>query len=111
MCIRDSHQRPGGFDIVILAVSFLADDQWDVGRISLDGIMAVHFDPQLLQPVLKESGAFLAAVFCDHYAAHIETMAFEDGHETQYIHIVGDAQISADLVFLNICLLYTSRCV
>ena len=64
--------------------------------------MAVHFDPQLLQPVLKESGAFLTAVFCDHYAAHIETMAFEDGHETQYIHIVGDAQISADLVFLNI---------
>ena len=64
--------------------------------------MAVHFDPQLLQPVLEEGGALLAAVFCDHHAADKKSVAFEDGHEAQHVHIVGDAQISADLILLDI---------
>ena len=58
--------------------------------------------PSFSSRVLEEGGALLAAVFCDHHAADKKSVAFEDGHEAQHVHIVGDAQISADLILLDI---------
>ena len=50
----------------------------------------------------EEIRALLAAVLRDDNAADIETVFFKGAFQAEYIIIVGDTKISADLVFFNV---------
>ena len=47
-------------------------------------------------------GALLPGVFCDDNAAYKETVLTVNTDQTHHVLIVSDAQISADLILLNV---------
>ena len=98
----DHHQGTGGFHIVVFAVSFVADDEGNIIGVSRNGIVAVDFDAQCLQTALEGVGGGLTGVLGHHHAAHIEALAAECVDEAEHVHVIGDAQVAANLVLLNI---------
>ena len=42
---RNHNQRSGRFDVIVLAISFIADDEGHVGRISGNKVVLVHLEP------------------------------------------------------------------
>ena len=64
--------------------------------------MAIHLDPKALQPLLESIRRALPLVARDNHAAHIKPNGAERIRQPQNIRIIGDAEIAADLVFLNI---------
>ena len=98
----DDHQRSGGLNIVVAAVAVLADDQRDVGRVALDGVVDVDGDVLLLQLRLELICAVLAGVMGDDHAAYVQASLLELLSQTEDILIVGDAQIAPDLVLLDV---------
>ena len=68
----DDDKRPGGLDIVVFSISVFTDDQGDIGRISVDIVVQIDLDAQVLQVTFEHQGPFLAGQLCDDYAAHIK---------------------------------------
>ena len=98
----EHHQGTGGLHIVVAAEALVADDFRDVMGIALDAVVAVDLDAQLLQAGLEGVGGGLAGVLGDHDAAHIQAAGAENVDQAQYVHVIGDAQIAAHLVFLDV---------
>ena len=67
--------------------------------------MTVYFDSEMFKLCFKDICGCLAGVAGDDHAAHIEPLITVFLDETQYVGIVGDAKIVADLVFLNVAAL------
>src|SRR5699024_10637423 len=101
---RSSHddKRSGSLDVVILTVAFVADDERDIGRISGYIIMKVYRNVHRLQSVLEENSALLSRKLSDHDAAHVQILLPVRLDQAENIRIICDAEISADLIFLNI---------
>ena len=99
---RYHHQRPFCLDIVVFSKAVVADDQGDIAGIAVDGVVAVYTDPHFFQLCLKLEDGRLVGVVGDDYASHIEPPVRKGVDEPQNVHIVGDAQIVADLVFRDI---------
>ena len=59
-------------------------------------------DTQLFQAVFKEVCAFLACIAGDTYAAYIKSSFAEHVDQTEYVFVIGDAQVAAHFVFINI---------
>ena len=97
-----NHQGLGGFDIIILAVALVADDQRHVAGIAVNGIVAVHADSHVLQLVLKQIRAGLPGIMCDDHASHIQALIRKRLDEAEDINVIGDPEIRADLIFFNI---------
>ena len=89
-------------NVVVFAETVLADDQGDIGGIPLDGIVQIDPDVFLFQLCLKLVGAFLACVMRDDNASDKETFPEELFAQTKDIHIVGDSQVTAHLVFFDV---------
>ena len=98
----DDYQRSGCLNIIISSISLIAHDQRNIGRISFNNIMSVDTDSHVFKTVAEEIRALLAAVLRDDNAADIETVFFKGAFQAEYIIIVGDTKISADLVFFNV---------
>ena len=64
--------------------------------------MKVNFDVFLFQFGFKLFRTALAGVVGDDNASHIQAPVQEFIPEAEHIHIIGDAQISPDFIFLNI---------
>ena len=64
--------------------------------------MMIGFDAKIIQPFTELVRGRLSRIFRHADATHIQTHAAERVDEPQYIHIIRDAEISADLVSLNI---------
>ena len=64
--------------------------------------MTVDFDSQLFQLVLKLDDGRDIHVVGDHDASYGEATVCENPDQAQYIHVVGDSQVVADLIFRNI---------
>ena len=64
--------------------------------------MAVHFDAERLQALLKYIGDRLTAVMGNDYAADIKPDAAKGIDQAKSVIIVGDAQVSAAFIPLNI---------
>ena len=69
-------------------------------------IMEVDTDAQILQPPSEEKGAVLPGILCDGYAAHIEAVFMKRVDQAQDVGIIGDAQITAYFIFLNVLCAY-----
>ena len=65
-------------------------------------VMHVYRDIQILKAVFEEDGAFLSGILCDDNASYIKTVFTERIHQPENVGIVGNAQISANLIFLNV---------
>ena len=65
-------------------------------------VVEVDADAQILQPSSEEKGAVLPGVLCDGYAAHIEAVFMKRVDQPQDVGVIGDAQISAYFIFLNV---------
>ena len=100
---RDDDKRLGGLDVIVLSVAVIAYNVGNVVRVAIDRIMTVYFDSEMFKLCFKDICGCLAGVAGDDHAAHIETLITVFLDETQYVRIVGDAKIVADLVFLNVC--------
>ena len=89
-------------DIVVAAEAVVTDDARDVGRIVRDDVVPVHADAERLEPALELLGRGLAAVVRDDDAADIQSAALKRVDQAQGVVVIGDAEIAAALVALDI---------
>ena len=71
-------------------------------RIAVDGVVDVRFDTLALQTVTELVGSLLAVVVGDDHRAHHELAVHELVAQAQHVLVVGDAQVGAHLVLLNV---------
>lgn len=61
--------------------------------------MNVNRDAELLQSLFKGICAVLAGILGNYYASDVEAASAELVDQTEYITVVGDAEVTADFVF------------
>ena len=98
----DDHQRTACFNIIILPVSFIADDERNIAGIAVNAVVAIGPNTHVLQLGTEHIRSALAAVLGDHHAAHIQALVLEFLNQAQNIHIIGDSQVLANLVLFDI---------
>ena len=98
----DDDERAGGLDIVVLAEALLGVDEGDVLGIAFNGVMIVDLDAHAFQTLAVGIGAGLAVVMGDDHRTHHEAAAHELVAQAKDIHVIGDAEIAADLVLFNV---------
>ena len=99
---RHHHQRARCLHIIVLAESLIGIDKLHIVRIPLDGVMIVGFDVQTFQAVAESLGALLPLEVRNDNRTNLQTAAFELVAQTEYIHVVGDADIAAHFVFFDV---------
>ena len=99
---RHYDQRLARLNILIMSVTFLADYQRNVVRVSRNQIMTVHLYAHLLQAALEHLRAVLPCEMGNTYASHIEILGLKHRLQAQQIGIIGNSQISPHLVLLNV---------
>ena len=65
----DDDQRSGGLDIVVFSISFFADDQWKISRITFNRIMKIRRDACFGQFPTEAVGSLLTGIPGDHNTA------------------------------------------
>ena len=95
-------QAAAGFDIIILSVSVIGNDQRNVGRIIGDDIVTVHFDAERFQTLLEYIGDRLTPVMGNDNTADIQPDATKSIDQAKCVIVVSDPEISAALVAFNI---------
>ena len=98
----DNNQLTAGLNVIVSAITVIADDAGNVVGVALDGIVMVHLQAQALQTGLECLRLGLLIVAGQHHAGNIQTEAPENVDQTDHIPVIGDAQVAADLVLLNI---------
>ena len=73
----NDYQRTGGFNIIVLTVTFITYDERNIGRISGNGIMAVYLHSQGLQFFLISNGTGLSGKAGQTHTAYIQAVAAE----------------------------------
>ena len=99
---RHDDERPGRLHVVVLAEAFVGIDQGHVVGVTFDGVVVVHLDVHALQALAVGVRAGLAVVVGHDDAVDAEAARHEFVAQAQHVHVVGDAQVIADLVFLNV---------
>ena len=99
---RDDDERAGGLDVVIFPVALVADDERDIVRVTLDDVVHVDPDAVFFQMILEEERAVLALEMGDDDGADVEAALAELVHEAEDVGVVGDAEVAADLVVLDV---------
>ena len=91
----------GGLNVVVFAVAVVRDDEGDVRGVVRDGIVLVDAYAKVLQLMLEELRRVLAAVLGDDDTADIEPDGAERVNQAHDVHVVGDAEVAAALVELD----------
>ena len=99
---RDHHQLPGGLDIIVLAEASVGDHKSGIGGVSLNGIVMIYLHPHALQSCLEGLGRHVVVIPGQYHTGDIEPEVPEDIDEPDHIQIVSNAQVSPNLVLLNI---------
>ena len=104
-----SRARPGDHDdrflrgdIFVGAVTLFADDQIDVRRIALGELVGIDADAAPFQLVFENGGRRLLLVAGDDHGAHLDAPFAQVIDELERIGIIGDAEIRADLLALDV---------
>ena len=100
-CSNDN-ERAGCLDVLVLSVSLIAHDQRHIVRIARNRVVNVNRDAELLQSLFERVCAVLAGVLGDDNASDIEAASAELVDQTEHVTVIGDAEVAADFVFLNI---------
>ena len=95
-------ERARGLDEIVLAVSLIGDDQIDVHRVALDGIVQIGMLAALFQHLAEGISCGLTLILGDDHRRHIQPHAAQLIHQAQQVHVIGDAQIRAELAVADI---------
>ena len=98
----DDHQRACGLDVVVLAEAVIGIDEFDVGGVALNNIMIVGLDAHAFETLAVGSGGGLAAVVGNDDAGDQEAALHEDLAQAQHVLVVGDAEVAAFLILLDV---------
>ena len=98
----DDDERVCGRDIIVAAKALVAHDVGNIGGVARDGIVAVVADAECVEALDESVRRVLPRVLRDAHAADIEAQRAERVDQSQAVVIVGDAEVAAHLVFLNV---------
>ena len=98
----DHDERSGGLDKLILAVAIVGHDQIDIVRIPLDGIVQLGGNTERVQAVAEHIGSRLAGVLGDDHSRDSKAVAAEQVNQAQHILVIGNAEVTTSLVFLDV---------
>ena len=96
------HKAALGFDEIVFAVAVVRYDQGEVRGVFGDDVVAVYLHAEALEPLLEHDRRVLLGKVGDAYAANVQAEIAEGVDQAEAVHVVGDAQIPAALVFLDI---------
>ena len=97
----DDNKLAGGLNVLVAPIAIAAENQRNVGRISLNHIVKIAADAELFEALAEVICSRLSGVLCDHDAADIEAAVLKGFLQTEGVIVVGDAEIAADLVLLD----------
>ena len=98
----NNHKGARGFNIVVFAVSLIAYDTVDIGRITLDFIVTVHTYAKGLQTSLEfECGRLISPTGKNNTSNH-QSKSTECIDQTQNIKVIGNTKVTAHLILFNI---------
>jgi hypothetical protein len=89
-------------DILILSISVVRNDEFNIIRVAIDFVMTVRWNAQLLQSPLKPDGRWLVVKFGQADAANKQAYALKLINQAKYILIISDTIVSADFIRLDI---------
>ena len=98
----DDNQRSGRFDIFVLSVSVIADNQGNVGRIAFDRIMTIHLHTKGFEFLLVSNCGSLVCKMCQADTSDIQSVSAECVNQTKHVHVIGNAKVGTYFVLLNI---------
>ena len=98
----DHDERAGGLDKLVLAIAVVGHDQVDVVRIALDGIVQLGGNAERVQAIAKHIGGGLAGVLGDDHGRDSKTVTAEQVDQAQHVLVIGNAQVTASLVLLDV---------
>ena len=99
---RNDHQFAAGFNKLILAVTLITNDVADIGGVTLNSIVMVDLHTHRLQPGLEGLRQNLTIVAGQHHGAHVQAESAEHIDQSNHIPVIGNAQITTDLVLFDI---------
>ena len=99
---RHYHQGAGGFNVLVSSEALVADDPSRVGGVAGDAVVVIHPDSQTLQPGLERLGDGLLRVPGQYHTGNVEPKAAEHIDQPDHVPVIGNAQVTPDLVFLDI---------
>ena len=100
----DDNELAGGLNVLVAPIAVAAENQRNVGGISLNHIVKIAADAKLFEALAEVICSGLPGIFGDHDAADIEAAVLEGFLQTESVIVVGDAEIAANLVlFDGIC--------
>ena len=98
----DNDERTCCLDIIVLSVTFIADDERDIARVAVNLVVAVNLKTELFQFVFELLDRRCVNVAGDHDAADIESAVGEYSDQAQHVEVVCNAQIVAHFVLCDI---------
>ena len=98
----DDNERAGGLDVLVASVALVGNDERNIARIACDGVVHIDRHAERGQTLFEGVRSRLTGVLRDHDRADIQTDAAEGVDEAKHIHIIGDAEVGADLVLLDV---------
>ena len=100
------HQRPRGLDVGIGAEPARRAYRIHLGGVALDRVEQVRAHAAHLELVLECERGALAGVAGDYHAGHGQAAHAQVVYQPEHVHVVGYAQVGADLVGLYVCGVY-----
>ena len=98
----DNDKRTCRGDIVVSAEAFVAVNQLDVVGVTVNEIVYIGRDIHTAQALAESVGTALAVVMRDNDRADHKATVDELAAEAEHVFVVGNAEVVADFVFLNI---------
>ena len=90
------------FHEIVFPEAFVGGDEFHVVWITLDEVVTICLDAVAFKALLKLHGGRLSVVVGDDHGADHEASVLKFASQSQHVFIVGDAEVGAFLVFLNV---------
>ena len=84
-----------------LPVAFVRNDQIDIVRIPLDGIVQLGGNAERVQAIAEHIGGGLAGVLGDDHGRDGKAVAAEQVNQAQHILVIGNTEVTTSLVFFR----------
>ena len=91
-----------GFNVIIFTITFIAEDQRNSARITVDGVVAVNLDAHGFELVFEDIRSVLPGIVGDYNASNIESLVGKGLNQTEYVYVVSNAEVGTYFVFLDI---------
>ncbi len=99
---RDDDEGLLRLNVLVLAIAFIGEDERDIARVAGDRVMAIHLDAEGLEALLISDRLVLAGEPGQDDRGHVEAVGTVGVDEAQGIHVIGDAEVSALFVLLDV---------